>query len=153
MYALPNPHNEQTVEVPEEAVEVFIAALTAGFEVVNRKRGLPYDAVMLAAQHATGSLTQSYALFHWATTTPEGGLIAYQDTRDQTRYTRKGEYEPFHDGYVQTYADTMQRLTKGEKVTRRRANSVQTRVLYDIRKRGDVTLRFSPKAAYVVRGS
>ncbi len=123
-----------TVTISNQHLSHLEWSLLAGFDVLRSKRGLPYDAVMLACMVAAGrSIHLAYALFKYA---DENLLTSYQDTRDQTRYTMEGQYEPFTERYLEVREQTEALLDAGLKVRVNAGDTVRCRVMYDLVKEG-----------------
>lgn len=124
------------VEVEEDDYQRALNALEYGFSYIRQRSGLSHDAVMMACHIASrGDLSMTYAIFELLKVNE---LIAYQDTRDQVRYTRAGEFEPFHEKYEETRDRVLAKLERGYTVKYLASSSVHNRVLYDLIAQGRV---------------
>lgn len=118
------------MDVEEDDYQRALDALEYGFSYVRQRSGLSHDAVMMACHIASrGDLSLTYAIFELL---KRNELVAYQDTRDQVRYTREGEFDPFHEKYEEERAKILTKLERGYTVKYRSSSSVHNRVLYDL---------------------
>lgn len=138
------------VELDDEVLGRAQQLVDTAFDVMRTNRGLPSDTLLALCHVATRRQTKiTFGLYAHIKDT----LIAYQDTNDQTRYTRPGAYQPFTEAYEETRHEVRESLLRGNSLAIPKTNTVRARVIYDMLAAGETHREYGDRVRGWVRTS